>query len=89
MRQHILVNSSIFWNILPCSPLNDYRHFGGMAPPSSSRAGSVCYLHMLVSCFDPDNGGDVLVFFRNIVDWLSTDILKIDLFLTIKSYMFS
>jgi hypothetical protein len=54
------MNSSVFWDITPCSPLNVNRRFGGICRP---------YL-FLGLFFDPEDEGEI--FPRKLL-WLSAD----------------
>jgi hypothetical protein len=73
----VVMKSTTFWDIMPCSPLSVNRHFGGtyrLYLQGRKNRLSLPTAFTLVSCsayfFDPEDWGDM--FLRN-VGWRSTD----------------
>jgi hypothetical protein len=77
----VVMKSSIFWDITPCSPMKAYRSFGGIYHVSFSglkskqnKRSSTPFLFrvgfLIALLFNPEDGGDM--FLRN-VRWLLTD----------------
>jgi hypothetical protein len=64
----VVMNSTIFWDITPCSPLRVNRRFGGTyGLHLQSRALLATFFHagfLLGLFFDPEDGGDM--FLRNV-----------------------
>jgi hypothetical protein len=52
LTTNLVIKSTIFWDIMPCSPLKIYRHFGGTALLST------CFHvgFLLGLFFDPEDG---------------------------------
>jgi hypothetical protein len=66
----VVIKSTVFWDITPCSPLKVNRRFGGTYSlylearlPTNFHAG------ILLRLFDPEDGGDILL--RNIGEILA------------------
>jgi hypothetical protein len=57
----VIMQSSVFWDVTPCSPLEVNRHFRGTA--GSKFNNQACYLFhagfLLSLFFDPEGGGDI------------------------------
>jgi hypothetical protein len=74
----VVMKNSIFWDITPCSTLKVSQHFGGTCRlhlqgrrmMQARNQDSACNLlqagFLLGLFFDPEDGGDLFFFFRNI-----------------------